>query len=36
MRDMPEVLVLGGLIGGVVTLATYTIKKTLLNNESGA
>jgi hypothetical protein len=31
-----EVAVLGGLIGGVAVLATYTIKKTLLNNESGS
>lgn len=31
-----ELTVLGGLIGGVVVLASYTFKKTLLNNESGS
>jgi hypothetical protein len=31
-----EVLVLGGLVGGVVVLASYTVKKTLLNNEAGS
>lgn len=31
-----ELTVLGGLVGGVVLLASYTVKKTLLNNESGS
>lgn len=31
-----EVFVLGGLVGGVVVLASYTVKKTLLNNEAGS
>lgn len=31
-----EVMVLGGLVTGVVVLGTYTIKKTLLNNEAGS
>lgn len=35
-RDSPELMVLGGLIGGVAVLASYTIKKTLLNNEAGS
>jgi hypothetical protein len=32
----PELAVLGGLVGGVIVLAAYTIKKTLLNNEAGS